>query len=249
MPEPVAPGASSVIGFDHLMVVVDDLAAAAGEATAAGFSVTPPSLMPGLANRLVCFADAVPGATSFIEFLEITDVAKAPPKVLDALGRAPGPRALVVAVQDTAAYGAHLDRLAIAHATPLTVRRQWVVSDGETLDVHLEIVLAEPAGLPVPVIAVRHHTPQHYLRAEFVTHPNGATAMPAIRIGADDPVATASAFGRLLGVPVASTPEGLTVELPGSRLLVCSGRPGILGADISGAAALTTVAGLPLAAI
>ena len=63
MPE----SAPTVIGLDHLMVLVDDLDAVSREAGKSSFTTTPVSEMPGLANRLICFEDAQPGATSFLE--------------------------------------------------------------------------------------------------------------------------------------------------------------------------------------
>ncbi|WP_108660927.1 VOC family protein [Acuticoccus kandeliae] len=209
-----------VIGFDHLMVLVDDLEAVAAEASAAGYTLTPPSLMPGLANRLICFSDALPGATSFIEFLQYGDIERVPAVVRNFLGMAPGPAALVIAVEDVAAFGDGLTRQGIAHAEPIAIRRQWAVDGGEILDVHLEVLLIARAGLPVPCVAVRHHTPHHYLRETFVRHRNGATGIPAIVLAAADPGAVAATLGTVFGCPSRETGDGAVVDLPGARLIV-----------------------------
>ena len=169
----------AILGLDHVMVMVGDLDAASAEAENAGFTLSSPSVMPGLVNRLICFADAPPGAASFIEFLQIADKAQVPQAVLEVLGERLGPAAIVVAVDDMARYCAHLDTIGIGHSGPMSIRRQWPVGEGGTLDVHLEVVLPDPAELPVPCVAVRHHTPHHYRRREFVTHANAMVAMPA----------------------------------------------------------------------
>lgn len=230
MPE-IAP---TVIGLDHLMVLVDDLAAATREAGEAGFTTTPVSLTPGLANRLVCFGDVQPGATSFIEFLHITDAGSAPPAVLELLGPTAGPAAIVVAVRDAASYCAHLRRIGVGHSEPLTVRRQWAVGGSACLDVHLEVVLIDPLDLPVPCIAVRHYTAEHYLRREFVTHENGSHAISAVVVAAEDPAKAAARFGRLVGEKVLKTPNGPAVNLPGTQFRFRRGEPGIAGALLSG---------------
>ena len=236
MPE----SAPTVIGLDHLMVLVDDLAAVAREAEDSGFTTTPVSEMPGLANRLICFEDAQPGATSFLEFLQITDAARVAPGVLEVLGQTTGPAAIVIAVRDTGSYCGHLDRIGVAHAEPLTVRRQWGIGGSSPLDVHLEIVLVDPKGLPVPCIAVRHHTAEHYLRRAFVPHENGTQAMPAVVVAAHDPGDAAKRFGELVGAGAVETPDGPAVDLPGTQIRFQSGKPGIAGALLSGRSEATS---------
>ena len=251
MPE----SAPTVIGLDHLMVLVDDLDAVSREAGKSGFTTTPVSEMPGLANRLICFEDAQPGATSFLEFLQITNAASAPSAVLDVLGQTDGPAAIVVAVRDTGAYCTHLQRIGVSHAGPIAVQRQWDIGGAAPLEVRLEIVLVDPTGLPVPCIAVRHHTAEHYLRRAFVTHENGTQAMPAVVVAADDPGDAAKRFGELVGASAVKTPDGPAVDLPGTQIRFQSGKPGIARAVLSGRPEATSSShatrptGRPLAAL
>lgn len=223
----------AILGLDHVMVMVGDLDAASAEAENAGFTLSSPSVMPGLVNRLICFADAPPGATSFIEFLQITDNAQVPPAVLEVLGERLGPAAIVVAVDDMARYCAHLDTIGIGHSGPMSIRRQWPVGEGGTLDVHLEVVLPDPAELPVPCVAVRHHTPHHYRRREFVTHANAMVAMPAVAVQAPDPGAAAAVLGRLFGIRPTEVPDGSILEMGGTFIVIRNGPPGIVGVCVS----------------
>ncbi len=223
----------AILGLDHVMVIVDDLDAASAEAEDAGFALSPPSVMPGLVNRLICFADAPPGAASFIEFLQIADKAQVPQAVLEVLGERFGPAAIVVAVGDMARYCAHLDTIGVGHSGPMSIRRQWPVGEGRTLDVHLEVVLPDSAELPVPCVAVRHHTPHHYGRREFVTHVNAMVAMPAVVLQAPDPGPAAAVLGRLFGIRPTQTPDGAILEVRGTRIVIRNGPPGIVGVCVS----------------
>lgn len=208
------------VAFDHLMVLVADEAVAAQEFSAAGFTVTPRSELPGMANRLICFASGVPHAASFIELLSVERPDAVPAAVRTLIGQTLGPLALVFAVPDLDACRLALAQSGAAVTGPLKIRRQWTLPSGQTLDIALDVAIGEAGALPFKWVIVQHHTVGHYLRSGFTSHTNGCRAIRAVVGSVDDPLREAGTMERMFGCEYRHVGACAIVDLKNVQLLL-----------------------------
>jgi hypothetical protein len=208
------------VAFDHLMVMVADEAAAAQDFSQAGFTITPRSELPGMANRLICFPSSAAHAACFIELLSVERPEEVPPRIRSFVGSMLGPVAIVLAVPDLGALQRQLAEKEANVFGPVEIRRQWTLPTGERLDVALDILIGEDNFLPFKWAAVRHYTVQHYQRAAFVLHANGFTRLRAIAISVDDPRIVAERMEALFGCAYRWYGESVIVALGNAQLLM-----------------------------
>jgi hypothetical protein len=188
-----------LLGFDHLIFVVDDLAAAAARFSALGFTITnrPDREAGATENHLVCLADG-----SYIELVRFRD-----PAMLRTHRFAP------VAAGGWAEYVLRVDDLTAAHAAVSAAGRptspirkvQKTLDDGRIWEVwlsHFGRGVDDPA---LPMLA--EDRTAHNLRVPntHVTHPNGATGVAGITIAVAD---VAASRARLHHVAGAAPVEG-----------------------------------------
>jgi hypothetical protein len=227
------------VAFDHLMVLVADEAAAAREFEDAGFTVTPRSELPGMANRLICFPSSVACAASFIELLSVEQPDAVPAAVRDLIGQTPGPIALVFAVPDLNACLRTFSQSGVAVAGPLEIRRRWTLPSGQTLDVALDVAIGEEGALPFRWVMVQHHTVAHYLRSDFTAHANGCGAIRAVVMSGDEPLLVAERMRQVFGSVYERIGASAVVDLQNAHLLLLPRsadlhRGAEVGVDISG---------------
>lgn len=208
------------VAFDHLMVMVADEAAAAQEFSQAGFTITPRSELPGMANRLICFPSSAAHAACFVELLSVERPEEVPPRIRSFVGSTLGPVALVFAVPDLAALQRRLSEKAAGIFGPVEIRRQWTLPTGQRLDVALDILIGEDDSLPFRWAAVQHYTVEHYQRTSFVRHANGFTHLRAIAISVDDPRIVAERMEALFGCAHRRCGESAIVTLGNAQLLM-----------------------------
>lgn len=67
----------------------------------------------------------------------------------------------------------------------------WETEDG--LPVEAAVIVGESSG-PLPWFPVAHRTPEAFMEAEWIVHPNGALGLVAVHVVADDPTALAKAL-------------------------------------------------------
>ena len=184
-----------ILAIDHLMVHVPDSQQAGAVFEKLGFVVTPKSVMPGLSNRLICFGDTPDGrgVCNYIELMALEDAATAPPpmpQLLDAYG----PVSTVMAVDDARAVTGRLTGDGMRIGPVLDLQRDWALPGGEVITPAFSVAIPEIGQAPIYWNYCQHKTAQHYVRPEFVEHPNGALAFDEVCAVADDPDAAAAHY-------------------------------------------------------
>jgi Glyoxalase-like domain len=204
---------TGITGIDHLMVAVADEDKTAQIFAAMGFAITPTGRLPGMANRLICFAGNGSGVPNFVEFMATKDEAKAPPAMAAALKGPDRPVLMVAATQNAMATRKSLAETGLNVSPVIESGRNWTLPTGEVIDLAFSILLPEVGQAPLYWIGVEHKTPQHYLRSDFTAHPNGATALSTIIAIAGDPQATAQHYADVWGAQIiVSGPDLVRVE-------------------------------------
>lgn len=186
--------ANGVLDIDHLMIATQDPDVAGVEFERLGFAVTPPSDLPGLRNRCICFPPTRPGIGNYLELLGVVDGAVAPPFMTTLLGGAEGPVSMVAATADCRAAEAELAANGFAPAPTLDLARTWRTEAGEELDVAFSVCLPAAGKAPLYWSLCRHATPQHFGRPEWTAHPNGAFRLVGVIAAADAPRGVARRF-------------------------------------------------------
>lgn len=194
--------ATGLIDIDHLMISVGDSQCAGERFERMGFTVTPRSVLPGMSNRLICFPARQPNACNFIELMALDDPATAPfpmPAILQPPGR---PVSMVMAAPDIEVTDVALRELGLAMPPPLHFTRDWTLPGGEVVSPAFAVLIPEPGQSPYYWNVCQHKTPQHYLRHDFVGHPNGVAAFIAVIGVAAEPKAAAEHYRRVWGAEV-----------------------------------------------
>ncbi len=218
--DPPAASASSVaeLCIDHLMTKVDSPREAGDWFERCGFSVTPYSEIDamGLCNRLVLFDPGRPGLANFVELMGVLPDRPVQPAMNQLLAGPAGPRSMVMVSQDAHATRDELLRRGFAPGPVHSVQREWVLP-GERLHLAFDVLLPMPAPLPFNVC--RYHTLQHYLRPQWLKHPNGARSMAAVLGVVDDVAQAAQFYETLLGAPARDAGPGHAVVVQGPAAL------------------------------
>lgn len=187
-----------ILDIDHLMIHVPD-AQKAGDALAdLGFTVTPLSSMPGLANRLICFADtdAQAGMCNYIELMGLTDADVAPAPMPELLGNGFGPVSTVMSVDDAEAVRQRLVAGGLRVGSVLDLQRDWQLPSGDVITPAFAVAIPEPGQSPFYWNYCEHKTPQHYVRAEFTRHANHIERLNAVLAVHEQPASAAHHYAR-----------------------------------------------------
>lgn len=183
--------------FDHAMIAVGDLDAAAAQWKALGFRLTPlcPHLGKGTANRCVMFSDA------YIELIGVVNPAEASGRLaarIEAAGE--GVAALAYGGDDADKTFAALTQSGVAAEPPIALERPLDL-DGARKMVRFRNVMLPDAGLdPVMQFVCTHLTPElTRARHEWQLHANGVTGLNEIVVCVDDPMAHTDQLRRLFG--------------------------------------------------
>lgn len=188
------PTSSSPRGLDHLVIAVRDLDAAGAFYETLGFTVGARNRHPwGTENRIVQF----PG--SFLELVTIGDAGAIPPHgprsfsfgafMRDALaGQGEGLAMVVLEGQDAKGDAVAFGKAGIGDFEPFFFERQGRRPDGTTVRVAFELAFAaDPKAPECGFFTCRQLEPQNFWNADFQRHPNGATALAAAVMLADEP--------------------------------------------------------------
>jgi len=205
-------------GLDHVGVAVPDLAAAAAEWVALGFTVQP--LAPhmadgrptGTGNRNIMLREG------YIELLATIDAARPSASIARFLAHYTGIHVLTLATDDEAAALARLARAGFATAIARSSRPASAdAPDGpQAAFARLPLAEADPR-----LQLLRHLTPELVWQERFLAHPNGARALREVIVAADPPAGFAARLARAAGVPVVPDPlGGLALRLPGGQVRI-----------------------------
>lgn len=206
-------------GIDHAVYAVNDLDTAHATFVRMGFTLTPRGHHTlGSQNYCVMFGD------DYLELLWLPPDLKTRPFISDFLKGGEGLAALALKTGDIDAAHAELDAAGLEPTAPMDFSRPVRLADGNrdarfrTLDIGARHV---PCGR---LFLCQHQTPELVWRPEWQTHRNGATAIAAVAVVAQDVAAAATAYGRILDTDAKEIPEGLLVETGGAPVAVVTDR-------------------------
>lgn len=205
-----------VLGLDHVVLAVRDLAAAADRWRALGFTVSPRGLHSeylGTANHTVMFDD------DYVELLGVVAPTPFNTPTRDFLSAGPGLERLALRTDDAAAGLAALTGAGIAGLGPFEFRRPVSLDDGAISEAAFRVFLwpldERPGG--ANVFACQHLTRETVWLKSLTGHANGARGLKRIEIVSPDPAADAALAGRMLGVEVKATAESAHALAMGPR--------------------------------
>lgn len=184
-----------VLAIDHLMINVASSQEAGTVFERLGFIATPKSSMPGLSNRLICFADTPhnKGVCNYIELMALEDAATAPPPMPDLLCTT-GPVSTVMSVADASAVTERLSAGGLDVGPVLNLQRDWELPDGNVITPAFAVAIPALGQAPIYWNYCQHKTPQHYVRPEFTTHPNGVSSFDEVSIVVADRAAAVAHY-------------------------------------------------------
>lgn len=203
-----------VQGIDHVVVLVHDLDKAKRAYARMGFTLTPRGFHTlGSQNHCLMFG------TDYVELLAVPRPHPAMQYFTDFLAKGEGLGAIALATADAAGLQAGLAADGFAADAPLDFSRP-VEGLGEA---RFRIVQLPPAASPgCRMFACQHYTRDVVWRPEYQRHENGATAIAALAIVAEDVEGAAAAYGGLLGARPQKIEEGLLVQTGSAPVAVAS---------------------------
>lgn len=201
-----------VLGLDHIVVAVSDLASSAERWRALGFTVSQRGLHSaylGTANHTIMFED------DYVELLGVLTSTEFNAPTRDFIATGAGLERLALRSDDAEAGLAALKRDGLAGSTgPFEFRRPVDLDDGSTGEAGFRIFQwpPEPAPGGARLFACQHLTRETVWLPSLIKHRNGARGLKRIEIVVADPCAEAEACARLLALPaVASANDGSQV--------------------------------------
>ena len=188
--------------IDHLLTYVADLAQASDVYRTLGFTLTPASHIEpmGIVNRLVLLTPTTTGAANFIELMAVSDRARLPKDMARLLTGDEAIKSMVMLTHDAARSREHFVALGYDFAAPVHVRREWRLSEDESVFPEFDVLL--PVAAPLVFNACQYRNVELYLRPEFRVHPNTAVALDAVFAVTDDVTGLAARYARLFGCDV-----------------------------------------------
>jgi len=208
-------------GLDHLVHAVRDLDAAGDLYTRLGFTVGARNRHPwGTHNRVV----QLPGF--FIELIAVGEPDKIGaatlgtfsfgPFVRDFLARGEGLAMLALEGRDAEADAKDFRRAAIGDFAPFRFEREGQRPDGTPVKLGFSLAFARDPGAPdAGFFVCQQHYPENFWSPTFQTHANGAVAVAAVVLVAENPSDHHIFLSAFTGVrDLRATSTGVTVETP-----------------------------------
>ncbi|MHA1153730.1 MAG: VOC family protein, partial [Alphaproteobacteria bacterium] len=185
----------SITGIDHVLVGVQDLAAARRAYQHLGFTVSPRGrhIGWGTANYCVMFAD------SYIELLGIVDAAQFTNNLDRFLETRQGLLGVAFASDDAEAAARELAERGVGTDAPQDLKRKLELPEGE-VEPAFKLVHLPGATTPgMPAFICQHLTRELVWQSPWLDHGNGARAIQSVTGVVEDPGEVALAYGRLFG--------------------------------------------------
>jgi catechol 2,3-dioxygenase-like lactoylglutathione lyase family enzyme len=205
-------------GLDHLAHVVRDLDAAGVFYERLGFMVGARNRHPwGTHNRIV----QLPGF--FVELLTVGEPEKVAAATAgtgaftrDFLVRGEGLAMLALEGHGAEADAEAFRRAGIGDFAPFRFEREGRTPDGRTVQLGFSLALARDARAPaMRFFTCQQHYPENFWNPAFQAHANGATAIGAVVLVAENPSDHHIFLSAFSGVrDLHSTSAGVTVETP-----------------------------------
>ena len=215
-------------GLDHVVHVVRDLAAAGAAYARMGFQVGAENRHPwGTKNRLV----QLPGF--YVELLSVPEPERiSPPRPqafsFGAFNRdflthcGEGLSQLALSSADPAADRAEFDAAGFGGFELFDFARKGKRADGGEVEVAFSLCFArDPASKHAGFFSILHRTPGNLWSAELQRHPNGANAVTALVLVADNPTDHHIFLEAFTGArDIHASSLGLRIETPRGEILV-----------------------------
>lgn len=196
-------------GIDHVVIVVRDLDAARDAFRSMGFTLTPRGEHTlGSQNHCVMFRN------DYIELLWSPEGTPHPSRQYYTEFARAGAGLAAIALKTDSAKGAYTEMLwaGFAPSDPVDFSRPVEVPEGKR-DARFRVSMAAPDRTPGGRMFVCEHLTRDVVwRPEYERHANGATAIAAVAIVADDVATTARPYERLFARQAESIAEGLKVH-------------------------------------
>ncbi|PWC42335.1 VOC family protein [Azospirillum sp. TSO22-1] len=203
-------------GIDHLVIAVRDLDKAREAYARLGFTLTARGRHTELksANHTIMFAD------DYVELLAIEEPSPATAAWSEFLKTREGLAAAALKTADARSAQAELAAAGLSGGEAVDFGRPVDLPEGRR-DARFTITQVAPAATPGGrMFLCQHHTRDVVWRSEYLTHENGATALAALIVAADDPEAVAGPYATLFGTRV--EPRGVirVVQTGGAPIVV-----------------------------
>lgn len=189
--------AYGIDGIDHLVVAVRDLDKAREAYARLGFTLTARGRHTELksANHTVMFAD------DYVELLAIEEATPATAAWSEFLKTREGLASVALKTADADAAQAELAAAGVSDGPAVDFGRPVELPEGRR-DARFTIARLAAAATPGGrMFLCQHHTRDVVWRPEHLSHENGATALAALIVAADDPEAVAGPYAALFGTP------------------------------------------------
>jgi catechol 2,3-dioxygenase-like lactoylglutathione lyase family enzyme len=209
-------GMQHVLGLDHVVVLVRDLAAAEARLERLGFRPTPRgvhSAHMGTANTTVVFADA-----TYLEALAVLQPTENNTGVRAVLAEREGAYGLAFKTDDADAAAAGFAAAGIGPGVALEFARAVELPSGPG-EAAFRVARSDPAHTPGAWLFVcQHRTPEATWRADYLEQPNGACGIVEVIGAAADPEAAAAAYRRIFGDRVRHDRDGVRIDAGGAAI-------------------------------
>jgi hypothetical protein len=215
--------------IDHLVICVRDLAQAALNWRALGFTLTPVGVHPfGTSNRLAMFAN------NFLELLAVTDAAAIPAAAPGRFSFAAHNRSFLAAAEgmsmlawhstDAHADAARFKASDVGACAPFDFGRDAVLPDGATARIEFSLAFAIDPAMPGIAFFTcqQRHPPELFWKPDYQRHPNGALRVIEVVMSAPEPAAHQDFLERITESAAELAPGRLTVGEAGDRITVLS---------------------------
>ncbi|MCI0755395.1 VOC family protein [Teichococcus vastitatis] len=194
-------------GLDHVVIAVADLAAAASEWRARGFTVSPRGEHGsglGTANHTIMFEDA------YVELMGV--VAESPFNAITRrrIAEGGGLERIALRLLDPDGAAAELRAAGIAAAEPFAFGRPVPLENGGSAEARFIVLpwTVEPSPAGLGYFACRHLTPDTVWLPGLLRHANGSRQFQRVEIRVGDPAAEAAGYAAMTGLPADQAAPG-----------------------------------------
>lgn len=206
----------NVLGLDHVVILVRELAAAERRLARLGFRPTPRgvhSAHMGTANTTVVFANG-----TYLEALGVLQPTTDNQAVRAVLAKREGPYGLAFKTDDAAAAADELAAAGIGRGEALDFARPVALPAG-TREAAFRIARADPGQTPGSWLFVcQHKTPEVTWRQDYLEQPNGVRGVAEVVGIAADPAPLAVAYRRIFGDRLRHEAERVTIAAGRARV-------------------------------
>jgi catechol 2,3-dioxygenase-like lactoylglutathione lyase family enzyme len=199
-----------VLGLDHVVILVRDLAAAEARLERLGFRPTSRgvhSAHMGTANTTVVFADG-----TYLEVLAVLQPTENNAGLRAVLAEREGPYGLAFKTEDADAAAAEFAAAGIGPGMALEFARPVELPTGAR-EAAFRVARTDPTHTPGAwLFACQHRTPDATWRTDYLEQPNGACGVAEVIGLAADPDEVATAYRRILGDRVRHDRDGVRID-------------------------------------